>query len=338
MIESIYSLTKSDIINICDQNKLSPKMVDKFYGQVYRKSFKDINSEVSSKLINYLEDHYTHNLPKIIKLQKSIDGTIKFLIEFEDKSSVESVLLPYWKKYGLCVSSQVGCAMNCSFCHTATQGLKRNLTASEIVMQVMVAKKYLKDNNIDLPLTNVVFMGQGEPLHNFENVSKAISILSDPHGLSIGKNSITVSTSGFLPGLKRFSELGVNLALSLHSVKENVRNELIPINRAYPLEKVLEQIDELDLKKRQKVEYEYLLIKDLNNTHEDIELITSYLQNREHLLNIIPFNPFPNSKYKRPNESEIDDFKQKLVANGIRVMVRQTKGDDILAACGQLKS
>lgn len=337
-MDSIYSLSKNDVISIASSFELSTAMAHKFYGQLYRKSWNEINSEISKKLITHLAFNFKINLPKVIKLQKSSDGTVKFLIEFEDKSSVESVLLPYWKKFGLCVSSQVGCAMNCSFCHTATQGLKRNLTASEIIMQVMVAKNFLKENGIHYPLTNIVFMGQGEPLHNFKEVKKAIEILSDPHGLSIGKNSITVSTSGFLPGLKNFDELGVNLALSLHSVRTTVRDELIPINRAYPLEKVLEQIDKLELKKRQKVEYEYLLIKDLNNFDSDVELLTQTLKNREHILNIIAFNPFPSSTYKRPTPYEIDDFKNKLVANGIRVMVRQTKGSDILAACGQLKS
>lgn len=337
MQNSIYSLTRGDIYNISKNLDLSQKMTDKFFGLLYRKfEFKN-SSEISAKLIDELSS-FSIDLPHIVKLLKSEDGTIKFLVEFADGSSVESVLLPYWKKYGLCVSSQVGCAMNCSFCHTATQGLKRNLTASEIVMQVMVAKKYLHANNISDPLTNIVFMGQGEPLHNFKEVQKAIEIISDPFGLSIGKNSITVSTSGFLPGLKKFSELGVNLALSLHSVKENVRNELIPINRAYPLENVLREIDQLDLKKRQKVEYEYLLIKDLNNHDSDIDLLVKTLQNREHILNIIPFNPFPGSKYKRPSPEDIDQFKQKLVNFGLRVMVRQTKGIDILAACGQLKS
>lgn len=253
MNDSIYSLTKEELYAISSKLGLSQKMIDKFYGQLYRKSLNEFNSEISQKLIEYIESNYAFSLPKIIKVQKSQDGTTKFLIELSDKYSVETVLLPYWKKYGLCVSSQVGCAMNCSFCHTATQGLKRNLSPSEIVMQVIVARNYLKKEGIEFPLTNVVFMGQGEPLHNFENVKKAISIISDQNGLSIGKSSITVSTSGFLPGLNRFSELGVNLALSLHSVKEDTRSELIPINRAYPLDKVLDQIDSLNLKSAKKL-------------------------------------------------------------------------------------
>ena len=338
-MDSIFDKTLCELATFASNFGYTQRAVELFYGKLYRHTYKNNNSsQLSYKLVELLEQTFQTNLPKIAKVQKSSDGTIKLLIQFQDGQQVESVLLPFWKKYGLCVSSQVGCAMNCSFCHTATQGLKRNLKASEIIMQVMVAKKYLQEQHIDLPLTNIVFMGQGEPLHNFEAVKKAITIMTNIYGLGIGKRSITVSTSGYLPGIKRFDELGVNLALSLHSVKENIRSELIPINRAYPLTDVLNEIDKIALKKRQVIEYEYLLIKDLNDTHKDIELLFNLLENRSHVINIIPFNPFPESKYKRPDKDRVKTFKDCLVQKGLRVMVRQTKGEDILAACGQLKS
>lgn len=332
---SIFGKNANELVNFAKTLGYSPRSVELYLGQIYRNKQP---SHLSHKLIKIFQEEFHHTLPKISKIQKSSDGTTKLLIEFLDGNQVETVLLPFWKKYGLCVSSQVGCAMNCSFCHTATQGLKRNLTASEIVMQIIVAKNFLLKEEITLPLTNIVFMGQGEPLHNFDEVKQAISIITDLHGLGIGKRSITVSTSGYLPGLKRFEELDVNLALSLHSVKETVRGELIPINRAYPLPKVIKAIDEIELKKRQVVEYEYLLIQDVNDTTEDIDLLEKLLKNRSHVINIIPFNPFPGSKYLRPCSTTINTFQQGLIQKGLRAMVRQTKGEDILAACGQLKS
>ena len=345
-MKSIFGQTSNELTHFAKSIGYSQRAIELFFGRLYRQSkssqFGSLDSQLSNKLIDLIQRNFDHDLPEVVKVQKSIDGTVKLLIEFQDGQQVESVLLPFWKKYGLCVSSQVGCAMNCSFCHTATQGLKRNLKASEIVMQIMVAKRFLQQNtidyNADLPLTNIVFMGQGEPLHNFDEVKKAIDIITDRYGLGIGKRSITVSTSGYLPGLKRFHELGVNLALSLHSVKENFRSELIPINRAYPLATVIAEMDKIKLRKRQLIEYEYLLIKNLNDTKEDIELLHQLLASRSHVINIIPFNPFPGSKYQRPDSSSISYFKNALVDKGLRVMVRQTKGEDILAACGQLKS
>jgi 23S rRNA (adenine2503-C2)-methyltransferase len=339
-MQSIYAQNRQSINHICDELGLSQQTTDRFLGYLYRKPEKlETCSAISERFKAYLKTQFTFKLPKILNKQLAQDGTTKFLLQFEDGKTVETVLLPFWKKYSLCVSSQVGCAMNCSFCHTATQGLKRNLAPHEIIAQIMVAKSYLRSQKIDLPLTNVVFMGQGEPLHNFDNVRDAIAIISDPHGLSIGRKSITVSTSGYLPGLERFSELGgVNLALSLHSVRNEVRNELIPINRAYPFTDVLQQIDQISLKKRQTVEYEYLLIKDLNDTTEDARLLSELLQHRSHMINIIPFNPFPGSKYQRPSLAKVEKFKQELISHGLRAMIRTTKGDDILAACGQLKS
>lgn len=304
----------------------------------YKKNFQDY-TQISPKISKFFTENYTFELPKIIETQKAIDGTIKFLIEFEDGRSVETVCLMFRNKLTLCVSSQVGCAMNCSFCHTATQGLTRNLTADEIVCQYLVASHYMKKIvNSPLSITNMVFMGQGEPLHNFDELKDAIQILTDPLGISLGKQNITVSTSGYLPGLQRFNELGVNIALSLHSTHNHFRNELIPINKAYPLDKIMDELDKLELGSRQSIVYEYLLIKDLNNTKKDIEGLYDLLKDRNAYINIIPFNEFPGSKYKRPSHEEIETFKNQLISYDLNVLVRKTKGDDILAACGQLKS
>ena len=309
---------------------------------IYRSRHKSFSSftQLSEKVQNHFLNHYENSLPSIIKKQTSEDGTVKLLLGLQDGESVEAVLLPFYKKYTLCVSSQVGCAMNCQFCFTATQGFKRNLKTHEIVGQVLKAKESLKempDEKRDV--ANIVFMGQGEPLHNFDSLKEAIKILLEPNGLGLGKKNITVSTSGYLPGLKRFAELGgVNLALSLHSTRDEVRSRLIPINNRYPLKSVLEQIDSLSLLPKQTVEYEYLLIKNLNDSQEDAKELARLMSSRSHMINIIPFNPFPGAPFERPESQRVEDFKQWLVEEKTRVMVRKTKGEDILAACGQLKS
>lgn len=337
----IYGLHSKDIdsilMNLGQKTDHTSLLMNLIYRQ-YNKKLENY-TQVSPKVRDHLSQYFNFELPKIIKTQKASDGTVKFLVVFEDGKSVETVCLPFRNKHTLCVSSQVGCAMNCSFCHTATQGLKRNLTPEEIVCQYLVAQRYMKEvENNPLSITNMVFMGQGEPLHNFDNLKRAIDILTDPLGISLGRQNITVSTSGYLPGLKRFKELGVNFALSLHSTHSSVRNELIPINKAYPLDEIMQELDKLELGPRQSIVYEYLLIKDLNNTKKDVEGLFHLLGNRNAYINIIPFNEFPGSKYKRPSDVEIEEFKNQLVSHNLNVLVRKTKGDDILAACGQLKS
>ena len=335
----VYGLDSDDISCLLRKYGSKPDTTSLVMNLIYRSYHKDFNhfSQLSLNVREHILKNFDFNLPQIIKTQEAQDGTIKFLIKFQDGKSVESVCLPFYKKFTVCLSSQVGCGMNCSFCHTATQGLKRHLSAQEIVAQFLVVQRYVKNVvKSNKPVTNVVFMGQGEPLHNFENVKKAIKIFTEPFGIGLGVQNITLSTSGYLPGLKRFQELGgINLALSLHSTRKIVRDELIPINKRFPLEEVMQQIDSISLRPKQKVEYEYLLIRNLNDTTEDAELLANLLGARPALVNIIPFNEFPN---KRPKPEEVESFKHKLVARGIRVMVRQTKGDDILAACGQLKS
>lgn len=337
----IYGLDTRDINKLLVNESGISDNATLLMNLIYRQYKKDIEkfTQFSSKFKNYLFNNYSFDLPQINKTQVASDGTIKFLLKLSDGLFIETVALNFRNKLTLCVSSQVGCAMNCSFCHTATQGLKRNLKSYEIVMQFVVAQRYLKDiDKNSYPITNIVFMGQGEPLHNFENVKKAINVLTDRHGISLSKKNITISTSGYLPGLKRFNELGVNIALSLHSTDKEIRSELIPINKSYPISKIMQQLDELKLGPRQTIVYEYLLIKDLNNKDQDIDGLYDLLGKRKAYINIIPFNEFPGSKYKRPSDTEIEVFKQKLINKNLNVLVRKTKGDDILAACGQLKS
>lgn len=287
-----------------------------------------------------LSQKYNWELPRRERIETCEDGTIKFLHILRDGLSVETVLIPFHKRYTVCLSTQVGCAMKCSFCFTGKQGLKRHLQSSEIVAQYISAFLYLKENSAGQVLApSVVFMGQGEPLHNFEEVKKSIQILLDERGVGLGHRQITLSTSGFLPGLKRWEELGpINLAVSLHAASDDLRNELIPINEKWPLRELFGELDQIKLLSRQFITFEYLLIDGLNDREQDIVELTTWLKGRPALINIIPFNPFPGSHYQRPSAAKARAFKEALLAQGLRAMVRTTKGDEILAACGQLNT
>ncbi len=289
----------------------------------------------------FVAQNLSFELPEIDTLQESDDRTVKFLFKLHDGRKVETVLIPSNKKYGICLSSQVGCAMKCSFCHTGLQGLERHLGTHEIVGQLLAAQKWLTAHRPeDDRISTMVFMGQGEPLHNFDAVKKAIEIFITQHGLCYAADKITVSTAGFLPGLERWKDEmpGVNIALSLHSTDTAKRNELIPINTKYPIEKVLAAIDQIPKKKKSFVIYEYLLAKGFNDGAEDARGLGERLQGKRAFVNIIPFNPFPGAKYERPCREEVDAFKAYLDAYDVPSLVRFTKGHDILAACGQLNS
>lgn len=270
---------------------------------------------------------------------QSPDGTAKFLLPLEDGLAIESVLVPFTNRDAVCLSTQVGCAMNCSFCHTGQMGLLRNLSHLEIIEQYQTVKNWRQGLDPHRLNPNVVFMGQGEPLHNFEELKLAIQWLLDPKKGGLGPRQITVSTAGYLPGLDRFSELGgVNLALSLHSPFDEERSELIPLNRRWAIADIFKVIDQIPLRTRQFINCEYLVIGGLNHSARHAEALGELLGRRPALINLIPFNPVPNLTYSRPSSDEIEDFKKLLVREKLRVFLRTTKGDEIMAACGQLNT
>jgi len=274
-------------------------------------------------------------------MQESTDETVKFLFELSDGLRVETVLIPFQGKYSACLSSQVGCAMNCTFCHTGLQGLKRNLSTEEIVGQLLGVQTWLTQARPqDDYISNIVYMGQGEPLHNFAAVRDSAKIFISQHGLSLAPRKITVSTSGYTPGLERWKHEmpDVNIALSLHSPFSEKRNQLIPINRRYPLEEVLPLVEAIPTGKKRFVTYEYLLIKNFNDGSEDAHATGALLQGKKAFINLIPFNPFPGTRYERPSDQTVIDFKAILDTYEIPTTIRTTKGDDVLAACGQLNS
>lgn len=298
-------------------------------------------TDLAKKSIAFISENMIFDLPVIHTIQASTDKTVKFLFELQDGLKIETVLIPFNNKYTICLSSQVGCAMKCSFCHTGIQGLARNLKTEEIIGQFTESQKWLSQNRPgDDKILNIVFMGQGEPLHNFDAVKKACEIFLSQHGLSVADQKITISTAGYLPGLERWkNEMpDVNIALSLHSPIKEKRDQLIPINKRYPLEEVLNYVQAIPKGKNRFVTYEYLLIQDFNDSDEDAHLTGKLLEGKNAYVSLIPFNPFPGTDYKRPETSKVEHFKSILDTYKIPTLIRATKGDEILAACGQLNS
>jgi len=339
---SFYDLNYSDLEQLTAQNNLNHSAATVLFNWHYKKKQQaQCVDNLAKSSLAFFQEHYDFSLPEIDTVHESTDRTVKFLFKLKDHHKVETVLIPFHNKYSICLSSQVGCAMNCSFCFTGTQGLKRNLTTSEIVGQFLQAWRWLASHRPgEARILNIVFMGQGEPLHNFDAVKKACEIFLSQHGTSIAAQKITISTAGYIPGLKRWSQEipGVNLALSLHSPVEAKRNELIPINKKYPLEEVLATIDQIPLSKKQFITYEYILIKDFNDKPEDAKKLGALLAGKSAYINLIPFNAFPGSQYQRPDLDTIEQFKAILDTFKIPTLIRTTKGDDVLAACGQLNS
>ena len=281
------------------------------------------------------------DLPKITTIKNSEDKTVKFLLKLSDDKLVETVLIPFNKKYTVCVSSQVGCLMNCSFCYTGKQGFTRHLHTREIVGQLLTVQKWLtQERPHEDVISNIVFMGQGEPLHNFDNVKDAIKIFISQFGLSLADHKITVSTSGYLPGLERWkAEMpSVNVALSLHSIDNDKRSEIIPLNKKYPVNEIIDLVESIPEGKKRFVTYEYLLIDGFNDSILEAQNLGKRLAGSKAFLNLIPFNPFPGSPYQRPSEDKITQFLNTVSQFGFPVTRRSTKGSEILAACGQLNS
>ncbi|MDR3502543.1 MAG: 23S rRNA (adenine(2503)-C(2))-methyltransferase RlmN [Legionella sp.] len=279
-------------------------------------------------------------VPEIVACQKSSDGTHKWLLKLDCGNCIETVYIPEANRGTLCVSSQVGCALNCSFCSTAKQGFNRNLTTAEIIGQVWLAVRELSasEGAHDKRVTNVVMMGMGEPLLNFDNVVSAMNIMMDDYAYGLSKRRVTLSTSGVLPDLERLREASpVALAVSLHAPNDELRNELVPINKKYPLAQLMALCKSyFKDEPRRKVTFEYVMLKGVNDQPEHANQLIKLLKNVPSKVNLIPFNPFPMAHYERSPQEAIDAFRDKLIANGINTITRKTRGDDIDAACGQL--
>ncbi len=290
-----------------------------------------------------LAETFRVSRPAAVTRQDSADGTIKWLFRFADGNEAETVFIPEEDRGTLCVSSQVGCTLTCSFCHTGTQRLVRNLTAAEIVGQVMAALDHLDGYPAAQPdrrLTNIVLMGMGEPLYNFENVASALRVIMDGEGLALSKRRITLSTSGVVPMMMRCgAELGVNLAISLHATTDAVRDELVPINRKWPIAELLDACRSYPgINNARRITFEYVMLAGINDAPEDARRLVALIDGIPAKINLIPFNPWPGSTYVCSDDATIERFAQIVLKAGYASPVRTPRGRDIQAACGQLKS
>jgi len=296
----------------------------------------NISKALRSKLATLAEI----TLPTMSLEQPSADGTRKWILELADGNKIETVFIPEKGRGTLCVSSQVGCTLNCTFCSTATQGFNRNLTTAEIIGQVVFANRTLgiPVNKAVLPVTNVVMMGMGEPLMNFDNVIRAMQLMNDDIGGGISKRRITLSTSGVVPRMLELREAcDVSLAVSLHAPEDELRNELVPINKKYPIKQLLDACNHyVQGKARRRVTFEYIMIDGVNDTLAHAKKLARILEVVPSKINLIPFNPYPGSDYRRSQDDVIQAFQDYLIAAGYTTIVRKTRGDDIDAACGQL--
>ncbi len=314
-------------------------------------SFEAMTS-ISKEMRKELERHFTVARPEVVAEQISNDGTRKWLLrlpggdKLEKAHEVECVYIPETDRGTLCVSSQVGCTLNCAFCHTGTQRLVRNLTAGEIVGQIMVARDRLNDwidretPNGNRLVTNIVMMGMGEPLYNFDAVRDALLIVADNEGIGISRRRITLSTSGVVPNIKRTGEeIGVMLAISLHAVRDELRNELVPLNRKYPIAELLQACrDYPGASNARRITFEYVMLRGVNDSLEDAKLLVKLLKGIPAKINLIPFNPWPGTAYECSDWQQIEKFSEYIFNAGYSSPVRTPRGRDILAACGQLKS
>ena len=301
----------------------------------------DEMTNISKSLRTKLKEICEITPPEVVYHHISSDGTRKWVMKMPGGSSIETVLIPEGNRGTLCVSSQIGCALDCSFCSTGKQGFNRNLSAEEIVGQIFNAISSFEgiDRAKDRPVTNVVFMGMGEPLLNFENVMDAVDLMMDDYAYSISKRRLTISTAGVVPAIEKM--IGVtdaSIAISLHAPNDTLRDELVPVNKKYPIDVLLTSVRKYlsGLPDKRKATIEYTLLAGVNDRREHAQQLIKILDGLPCKVNLIPFNPFPNSGYKKPSNNEVRCFQDWLTEGGLITTVRTTRGDDIDAACGQL--
>jgi 23S rRNA (adenine2503-C2)-methyltransferase len=307
------------------------------YRQIYARKVFDFESmtDLAKGFRNRLAENLEIRLPQVWERRQAGDGTVKTLFRLEDGRFVESVFIPEEGRDTLCISSQAGCNVGCSFCMTAKMGLERNLKAGEIVGQVLSA---IKEGDLSERGFNIVFMGMGEPLLNYKNVMKSFRLMTDPGGMALSHRKITVSTSGIVPVMKKMSleESLPNLAVSLNATTDALRDLLMPVNRKWNIEELLRACGEFPLESRRRITFEYILLKDLTDSEEDARRLARLLHGVRAKVNLIPFNPNPGMPYRRPSDERVEHFRRILVDRHVSAFVRKTRGDDIAAACGQL--
>jgi 23S rRNA (adenine2503-C2)-methyltransferase len=362
MRPSLVGMSREELMDVLKRVGVPEKHLkmraNQIWHWIYHKGITDfaVMTNMSKDLRTKLEEHFQIGRPEISLEQKSSDGTMKWLLrlapdERGQRHEIECVYIPEEDRGTLCISSQVGCTLTCTFCHTGTQTLVRNLTAEEIIGQVMLARDRIKDWPDDLEanpkpplsgryITNVVLMGMGEPLYNFDNVKRAMDIAADGEGISLSKRRITLSTSGVVPEIVRAGdEIGTSLAISLHGTTDEIRNILVPLNKKYPLKELLDACRSYPgASNARRITFEYVMLKGVNDSKDDAKRLVQLLKGIPAKVNLIPFNPWPGTQYECSEWDVIEDFAEILNRAGYASPVRTPRGRDIMAACGQLKS
>ncbi len=342
-MENIQNYTREELAKWLEDKGSRSFRAGQIFKWIYLKQAQSFDemTDLGKELRCLLTENFYLSRLDLEDKQVSTDTTEKFLFQLEDGHHIETVLIPEKDHFTLCVSTQVGCAMGCEFCLTARGGFKRNLTVAEIISQVRDARFFLVQKKIDpLKLSNIVFMGMGEPLANYDTLIKSLKIILDTdYGMKFAARRVTVSTSGLIPKIVQLGlNTDVNLAVSLNAVDDKTRSQLMPINDKYPIGALLEACQEFTMKPRNKITFEYILIKGINDSREDALKLVKLLLPIRAKVNLIPFNEHEESSFKRPGSKQILSFLQILLDNDMTAMTRKSKGADISAACGQLKA
>lgn len=350
---NLVGLTRTQMRDVLIEQGTPEKQAKMRVGQIwqwiYEKGVRDfaMMSNLAKTYRAELAEHFVIEVPEVVSKQVSLDGTRKYLMRIAGGHEVETVYIPEEDRGTLCISSQVGCTLTCSFCHTGTQKLVRNLTTAEIIGQVLVARDDLGEwpepgapKNETRLLSNIVLMGMGEPLYNFDNVRDAMKIAMDPEGISLSRRRITLSTSGVVPEIaKTAQEIGCQLAISFHATTDVVRDKLVPINKKWNIAKLLDALRTYPkVSNSERITFEYVMLKDVNDTNADARRLVKLIKGIPAKINLIPFNEWPGSPYERSDWSRIEAFADIIYKAGYASPIRTPRGEDIMAACGQLKS
>jgi 23S rRNA (adenine2503-C2)-methyltransferase len=323
------------VLNECQEPSYRAQQIWQWLFQKRAASFSEMTNLPAALRAGLTED-FTVSRLAVLRRAVSRDGTQKLLLGLEDGCNIESVLIPETKRLTLCISTQAGCGFGCAFCATAVLGLKRNLRASEILDQILEASRTLA---VDQRITHIVLMGMGEPLANYAETIKALDVMTDSRwGIGISPRRITLSTVGLVPQIQKLmEETRVNLAISLHAATDELRGQLMPVNRKYPLKQLIDCCRALPIPRRKRITFEYVLLRGVNDSTADAAALCQLLQGIRCKVNLIPFNPHPGSSYRRPDDAGVEKFQQVLHLHGLQINVRRPRGDDIQAACGQLQ-
>lgn len=337
---NLYGLEMSKLEELMVERGQKKFRAVQLYTWMYEKEAQSFDemTDISLSFREVLKSDFNLELPKIFTKQESKDGTIKLLLELGDGSKVETALMPYRYGNAICVTSQVGCNMSCAFCASGLLKKKRNLEVHEIVGQVLVMNQLLKDKGERV--SHVVVMGTGEPFDNYDNVMDFIRIINHPKALAIGARHITVSTCGLVPGIMRYAKEGLqtNLAISLHAPNDVIRNQLMPISKVYPMDQLMEAVHYYEKESGRRVTFEYIMLKDINDSIECAEQLVKLIWGTLAYVNLIPYNPVDEKDFRRSDEKQVHRFFSYLMQHGITTTVRKEFGNDIDAACGQLRA